>query len=450
MGRLFGTDGARGIAITELTCETAMNIGRAAALVLTKTTNKKPKILIGKDTRVSGDVLEAALVAGICSVGADAHILGVVPTPAVAMLVKKYEADAGVMISASHNPVEFNGIKLFSGEGFKLPDAIEKEIEDLVLDNPSDICLSSGTLIGRVVYEKNAEWDYVRYIMKNIDGDFRGLKVAIDCANGASSSCAEKLFKGMGANCVFVNNTPDGTNINKDCGSLYMDKLCRTVVDNKCHLGLAFDGDADRCIACDEKGNVIDGDKLLAIFSRYMKAQGKLRHNACVVTVMTNLGFFKFAKESGVIVATTGVGDRYVLEEMLRGGYNLGGEQSGHIIFLDEANTGDGELTGAKLLEIMAKTKARASDLAGIMSSYPQILINVEIPADKKGKWEQDEEITNTVEMYKAKLGDDGRILIRESGTEPLVRVMIEGKSNGIITEYATNIANKIREFAQA
>lgn len=450
MGRLFGTDGARGIAITELTCETAMNIGRAAALVLTKTTNKKPKILIGKDTRVSGDVLEAALVAGICSVGADAHILGVVPTPAVAMLVKKYEADAGVMISASHNPVEFNGIKLFSGEGFKLPDAIEKEIEDLVLDNPSDICLSSGTLIGRVVYEKNAEWDYVRYIMKNIDGDFRGLKVAIDCANGASSSCAEKLFKGMGANCVFVNNTPDGTNINKDCGSLYMDKLCRTVVDNKCHLGLAFDGDADRCIACDEKGNVIDGDKLLAIFSRYMKAQGKLRHNACVVTVMTNLGFFKFAKESGVIVATTGVGDRYVLEEMLRGGYNLGGEQSGHIIFLDEANTGDGELTGAKLLEIMARTKARASDLAGIMSSYPQILINVEIPADKKGKWEQDEEISKTVEMYKTKLGDDGRILIRESGTEPLVRVMIEGKSNGIITEYATNIANKIREFAQA
>lgn len=450
MGRLFGTDGARGIAITELTCETAMNIGRAAALVLTKTTNKKPKILIGKDTRVSGDVLEAALVAGICSVGADAHILGVVPTPAVAMLVKKYEADAGVMISASHNPVEFNGIKLFSGEGFKLPDAIEKEIEDLVLDNPSDICLSSGTLIGRVVYEKNAEWDYVRYIMKNIDGDFRGLKVAIDCANGASSSCAEKLFKGMGANCVFVNNTPDGTNINKDCGSLYMDKLCRTVVDNKCHLGLAFDGDADRCIACDEKGNVIDGDKLLAIFSRYMKAQGKLRHNACVVTVMTNLGFFKFAKESGVIVATTGVGDRYVLEEMQRGGYNLGGEQSGHIIFLDEANTGDGELTGAKLLEIMAKTKARASDLAGIMSSYPQILINVEIPADKKGKWEQDEEITKTIEMYKTKLGDDGRILIRESGTEPLVRVMIEGKSNGIITEYATNIANKIREFAQA
>ncbi len=447
MGRLFGTDGARGIAISELTCETAMNIGRAAALVLTKTTNKKPKILIGKDTRISGDVLEAALVAGICSVGADAHILGVVPTPAVALLVKKYGADAGVMISASHNPVEFNGIKLFSGEGFKLPDSIENEIEELVLDNPENICLSSGTLIGRVVYEKNAEWDYVRHIMKTIDGDFRGLKVAIDCANGASSSCAEKLFKGMGANCIFINNTPDGTNINKECGSTDMRALCKAVVDNKCNLGLAFDGDADRCLACDENGTVIDGDKMLAIFSKYMKARGTLKHNACVVTVMTNLGFFKFAKEAGVIVATTGVGDRYVLEEMQRGGYNLGGEQSGHIIFLDDANTGDGELSGAKLMEILAHTKVKASDLGGVMSAYPQILINVEITADKKGKWQEDEAVSETIEMYKKKLGDDGRILIRESGTEPLVRVMIEGKNNGIITEYATNIAEKIREF---
>lgn len=449
MGRLFGTDGARGVAITELTCETAMNIGRAAALVLTKTTNKKPKILIGKDTRISGDVLEAALVAGICSVGADAHILGVVPTPAVALLVKKYGADAGVMISASHNPVEFNGIKLFSGDGSKLPDAIENEIEELVLDNPSDICLSSGTLIGRVVYEKNAEWDYVRHIIKAIDGDFRGLKVAIDCANGAASSCAEKLFRGMGANCVFINNTPDGTNINENCGSMHTEALCKAVVDNKCNLGLAFDGDADRCLACDETGKIIDGDKLLAIFSKYMKATGKLKHNACVVTVMTNLGFFKFAKEAGVIVATTGVGDRYVLEEMQRGGYNLGGEQSGHIIFLDDANTGDGELTGAKLLEIMAHTKAKASDLSSIMSSYPQILINVRITPDKKGKWQEDDGVSEMVEMYKSKLGDDGRILIRESGTEPLVRVMIEGKSNGIITEYATNIANKIKEFCE-
>ena len=449
MGRLFGTDGARGIAITELTCETAMNIGRAAALVLTKTTNRKPKILIGKDTRISGDVLEAALVAGICSVGADAHILGVVPTPAVAMLVKKYDADVGVMISASHNPVEFNGIKLFSGEGFKLPDSIENEIEELVLDNPLDICLSTGALIGRVVYEKNAEWDYVRYIMKNIDGDFRGIKVAIDCANGSASDCAEKLFKGMGANCIFISNTPDGTNINKDCGSTHLENLCKTVVENKCHIGLAFDGDADRCLACDENGKIIDGDKLLAIFSKYMKAKGTLKHNACVVTVMTNLGFFKFAKENGVIVATTAVGDRYVLEEMQKGGYNIGGEQSGHIIFLDEAHTGDGELTGAKLLEILAHTRIKASELSNVMSAYPQTLVNVNVTADKKGKWQTDEEISAMIEMYKEKLGDDGRILIRESGTEPLVRVMIEGKNFGVITEYANNIANKIKEFCE-
>lgn len=448
MGRLFGTDGARGIAITELTCETAMNIGRAAALVLTKTTNRKPKILIGKDTRISGDVLEAALIAGICSVGADAHVLGVVPTPAVAMLVKKYEADAGVMISASHNPVEFNGIKLFSGDGFKLPDSIENEIEELVLDNPESICLSSGSLIGRVTYEKNAQWDYIRYIMKTIDGDFRGIKVAIDCANGAASDCAEKLFKGLGATCIMINNRPDGTNINDHCGSTDMAQLCKAVVDNKCHIGLAFDGDADRCLACDEQGNIIDGDKLLAIFSRYMKATGKLRHNCCVVTVMTNLGFFKFAKESGVIVATTQVGDRYVLEEMQNGGYNLGGEQSGHIIFLDEATTGDGELTAAKLLEVLAKTKAKASDLAGLMTSYPQVLKNVKITADKKGLWEADEEISKAIETYKTKLGDEGRILIRESGTEPLVRVMIEGKNFGVITEYAQNIAAAIEKFA--
>lgn len=449
MGRLFGTDGARGIAITELTCEMAMNIGRAAALVLTKTTNKKPKILIGKDTRISSDVLEAALVAGICSVGADAHVLGVVPTPAVALLVKKYDADAGVMISASHNPVEFNGIKLFSGEGFKLSDEIENEIEELILDYPQDMVLSNGTLIGRVIYEKNAEWDYVRHIMKSIDGDFRNIKVVIDCANGSSSQCAEKLFKGMGATCMFINNNPDGTNINKDCGSTHMEQLCKTVVDNKCQLGLAFDGDADRCLVCDENGNIVDGDKLIAIFAKYMKAKGTLKHNACVVTVMTNLGFFKCAKENNIVVATTGVGDRYVLEEMLKGGYNIGGEQSGHIIFLDDANTGDGELTGAKLLEIIAHTNAKMSDIAGIMTSYPQTLVNIEISAEKKGKWQTDMGIIKVIDMYKERLGDEGRILVRESGTEPLVRVMIEGKQHGVITEYAQSIAETIKTFCE-
>lgn len=449
MGRLFGTDGVRGVAITELTCETAMNIGRAAALVLTKATNRKPKILIGKDTRISGDVLEAALVAGICSVGADAHILGVLPTPAVAMLVRKYEADAGIMISASHNPMEFNGIKLFSGDGFRLPDALEKEIEDLLLDDPENICLSSGSLIGRVIYEKNAEWDYVRHLMKTVDGDLRGLKIAVDCANGASCSTAEKLFKGLGASCVFINNAPDGTNINKECGSTDMRPLCKAVVDNRCSIGIAFDGDGGRCLACDENGNVIDGDRLLAVFSRYMKAKGTLKHNACVVTVMTNLGFFRYAKENGVIVATTQVGDRYVLEEMKKGGYNLGGEQSGHIVFLDHATTGDGELTAVRLLEIMCVTHAKASELAGLMTPYPQVLKNVSVPAGKKGLWQADEEISSAISTYKAKLGDDGRILIRESETEPLVRVMVEGRNFGVITEYAAAIAGKIADFAE-
>lgn len=445
MGRLFGTDGARGVAITELTCEMAMNIGRAAALVLTKTTNKKPKILIGKDTRISSDILEAALVAGICSVGADAHILGVVPTPAVAILVKKYNADAGVMISASHNSVEFNGIKLFSGEGFKLPDKIEEEIEALILDYPEDMKLCCSTTVGRVYHEKNAEWDYVRHIMKSSEG-LKGVRVAIDCANGSASTVAEKLFVGLGAECHFINNKPDGTNINKNCGSTHIEGLQKYVVENKCHVGLAFDGDADRCLAVDEKGNLVDGDKLLAIFSKYMKGTGKLKHNTCVVTVMTNLGFFKFAKESNIVVATTAVGDRYVLEEMQKGGYNLGGEQSGHIIFLDEANTGDGELTGVKLLDILARTNYKMSELAELMTSYPQVLENIVIPPEAKGKWNTVDEINKMIETCQVKLGDEGRILVRESGTEPLVRVMLEGKNFGLITDYAHRISDTVRK----
>ena len=415
MGRLFGTDGARGVAITELTCELAMQIGRAAAMVLTKETNHKAKIIIGKDTRISGDILESALVAGICSVGADAHILGVVPTPAVAMLVKKYNADAGVMISASHNSVEFNGIKLFSGTGFKLSDEIENEIEALILDTPEKIELKDGCDIGHVYYEKDAAWDYIRYVMKTVQTDF--------------------------------NDKPDGTNINKDCGSTHIEGLQKAVVDNHCDIGLAFDGDADRCLAVDEKGELIDGDKILAIFSKYMKSMGILKNNTCVVTVMTNLGFFKYAKANGIVAATTKVGDRYVLEEMLKGGYNIGGEQSGHIILLDYANTGDGELTGTKLLTVLKCTGEKASELASCMECYPQVLVNVKITADKKGMWDKVPEITDAIKMYSEKLGDEGRILVRESGTEPLVRVMIEGKRTGIITEYAHKIAELIEKM---
>ena len=444
MGRLFGTDGARGVAITELTAELAMQIGKAAAIVLAKNCDHTPKILIGKDTRISGDILEAALVAGICSVGADVHILGVIPTPAVALLVKEYKADAGVMISASHNSVEFNGIKLFSNTGFKLPDKVEEEIEELILDRPQDIVLKDGADVGRVYYEGGAEWDYVRHITNVVDGNLSGIRVAIDCANGASSETAQKIFKGLGADCVFISNEPDGTNINENCGSTHIENLQKTVVEKKCDLGLAFDGDADRCLAVDENGKLVDGDKLLAIFSRFMKANGLLRHNCCVVTVMSNLGFFKFAKENGVVTMTTKVGDRYVLEEMLRGGYNIGGEQSGHIIFLDHANTGDGELTGVKLIDVMKKTGLKLSQLASTMEVYPQILVNVKITPDKKGKWETDEAVQEAIRKYTEKLGSDGRILVRESGTEPLVRVMIEGRLTGVITEYANEIAKLI------
>lgn len=447
MGRLFGTDGARGVAITELTCETAMQIGRAAALVLAKDCGHKPKMIIGKDTRISGDILEAALCAGICSVGADAVILGVVPTPAVAMLVKKYEADAGVMISASHNSVEFNGIKLFSGSGFKLPDEVENEIEELILDRPQDIKLCDGTGLGHISYAKDAVWDYIRYVMKVIDADYKGIKVCLDCAYGSASVCAQKIFEGLGAKVMMINDQPDGTNINENCGSTHIEGLQKAVVENRCDIGLAFDGDADRCLAVDENGELIDGDKMLAIFSKFMKEQGTLAHNACVVTVMSNLGFFKFAKENSVVTATTKVGDRYVLEEMQAGGYNLGGEQSGHIILLDHANTGDGELTGATLLEIMVKTGKKASELASVMESYPQVLVNVEITADKKGLWEKTPAVLEAIKTYEEKLGSDGRILVRESGTEPLVRVMIEGKKTGVITDYAHRIADVIKEM---
>ena len=447
MGRLFGTDGARGVAITELTCEMAMQIGRAAAMVLTKETKHKAKIIIGKDTRISGDILEAALVAGICSVGADAHILGVVPTPAVAMLVKKYNADAGVMISASHNSVEFNGIKLFSGTGFKLSDEIENEIEELILDKPEEIALKDGCELGHIHYETEAVWDYIRYVMKTVDTDFKGIKVCIDCANGSSSVCAQRIFEGLGAKCIMMNDKPDGTNINKDCGSTHMEGLQKAVVENGCNIGLAFDGDADRCLAVDENGELIDGDKLLAIFSKFMKAEGTLKNNTCVVTVMTNLGFFKFAKANEIVATTTKVGDRYVLERMQEFGYNIGGEQSGHIILLDHANTGDGELTGTKLLTIMRKTEKKSSELAACMECYPQVLVNVTITADKKGKWDKCKAVTDAIAMYSEKLGDDGRILVRESGTEPLVRVMIEGKRTGIITEYAYAIAKLVEQM---
>lgn len=446
MGRLFGTDGARGIAVTELTCELAMQIGRAAALVLTKTMNHKPVILIGKDTRISSDILESALCAGICSVGADAVILGVVPTPAVAYLVKEQKADAGVMISASHNSVEYNGIKLFSSTGYKLSDDTEAEIERLILDNPEEITLKSHTEVGRITNCENLIENYINHVRKSVKGDFQGMKVMIDCANGSSSATAKQIFGGIGVECIYMNCNPDGTNINKECGSTHIEALQKAVRENGADIGLAFDGDADRCLAVDENGELVDGDKLIAICSKAYKEQGRLKNNSAVVTVMTNIGFSRFAKENDINIITASVGDRYVLEKMLEGGYNIGGEQSGHIIFLDEATTGDGQLSGVKVLEVLQNSGVKMSELAGIMTSYPQVMVNVKVTPEVKANWKSYDDVKAVIEKYEKILGDDGRILVRESGTEPLVRVMLEGKDTEQITAMANEITDKIRE----
>lgn len=445
MGRLFGTDGARGIAITELTCELAMQIGRASALELTKTTNHKPTIYIGKDTRISSDILENALISGICSVGANAVRLGVVPTPAVAYLIKKNNADAGVMISASHNSVEYNGIKLFASTGYKLPDDVENEIERLILDNPEEIKLVSHTNVGRVLDYPTAKDDYIDYVCSTIKEDLSGINVALDCANGSSSVTAEKLFTKLGANVNVINNKFDGTNINYNCGSTHMENLIEYVKSNKCDIGLAFDGDADRCLAVDENGNLIDGDKIIAICAKSYKDRGLLKGNTAVVTVMTNIGFSIFAKENSINFETTKVGDRYVLENMREHGYSIGGEQSGHIIFLDDATTGDGELSGAKLLEILKLSGKKASELASCMESYPQVLVNVKITLDKKGLWNKNSTIMDCINKHETTLGDTGRVLVRESGTEPLIRVMLEGKNQEQITQMANDIAETIK-----
>ncbi len=445
MSRLFGTDGVRGIAGTELTCELAMHIGRAAAVVLTKHTSHKPRLVIGKDTRLSSDMLEAAMVAGICSVGADVEILGVIPTPAVAYLVKKYKADAGVMISASHNPVEFNGIKLFNAEGYKLSDSLEDEIESLINGDLSQY-LKNGVDLGKVAFAKYAAADYVKHLMDSIDDNLEGMTVAVDCANGSASVTAEALFKGLGANPLMLNDAPDGTNINDNCGSTHMKALVDFMKKHRCQIGVAFDGDADRCLAVDENGNQLDGDKMLAIFSKYMKGNNQLSKDTVVVTVMSNLGFFHFAKREQVQAMATKVGDRYVLEEMIRGGYCLGGEQSGHIIFGDHATTGDGQLSAIKLMSIMKAEGKKLSYLGSVMDRYPQVLVNIK--ADDAGKrvLDEDETVKRTIAALSDELGSDGRILVRASGTEPLIRVMVEGKDFDAINQCALKIANVIKE----
>ena len=446
MGRLFGTDGARGIANSELTCELAMNIGRAAAMVLTDSNHRHPKILIGKDTRLSSDMLEDALSAGLCSVGANVVKLGVVPTPAVAFLVDKYQADAGVMISASHNPCEFNGIKIFNGSGYKLSDTLEEEIEAIVLDHAETPSSPTGADIGSVSYAENAVKDYVDHIKSTVPSSLSGMKIALDCANGSASRTAERLFTELGAECYMISNQPDGVNINDQCGSTHMENLMAYVREHNVDIGLAFDGDADRCLAVDENGNFVDGDYLMAICALDMKSRGELARDAVVGTIMTNMGFGKFCDEHGIKFASTKVGDRYVLEEMLQEHYNFGGEQSGHLIFLDFATTGDGQLTGAQICSILQRRSAKLSNLATLMRRYPQVIVNVNVSADGKMRFPTDDNVKAAIEKAKAELGKTGRIIVRPSGTEPLLRVMVEGENHEQIERIADEVAGVVRD----
>ncbi|MDE5983992.1 MAG: phosphoglucosamine mutase [Eubacterium sp.] len=447
MGRLFGTDGVRGIANESLTPELALQIGRAAAMVLIKESNsEKPTVLIGKDTRASGDMLEAALTAGFTSVGCNVLSVGVVPTPAVAYLVCKYGCEAGVMISASHNPCEYNGIKIFQKTGYKLDDAIEEEIESIILDHSQEIPAMLGGKVGNRLYCKTAVKDYVDHVVSTASVRFDGLSIALDCANGSASVCAKDIFTALGARCLMLSDTPDGVNINDNCGSTHPEELMRFVKDAGLDLGLAFDGDADRMLAVDENGELVDGDKVIAICSKRMKEEGRLAKNTAVVTVMSNMGFFKFCKENDIACAKTAVGDRYVLERMLKDGYNIGGEQSGHVIFLDYATTGDGELSGVQLVETVVKSGKKLSELANIMRVYPQVLINVTVTPEGKQKYNNDEYIISAVQEAEMELSGDGRVLVRVSGTEPLVRVMLEGADIEQITELGNRIADVVRE----
>lgn len=445
MSRMFGTDGVRGIANTELTAELAYSLGRAGAFVLTEGTHK-PKILVAKDTRISGDMLESALVAGILSVGAEAVILGVVPTPAVAHLTREYNADAGVMISASHNPVEYNGIKFFDGRGYKLSDELEDQIQAVIENNFEGVPSPVGGDVGRSYTEETALREYIDYAMSTIKTDLKGLRIALDCANGAAYKAAVKAFRALGARVYVINDNPDGNNINENCGSTHMEELMDYVVRKNCDIGFAFDGDADRCLAVDEKGNLVNGDFILALCGKHLKEINRLKDNTVVVTVMSNLGLDIAFKEMGINCLKTKVGDRYVLEEMIKGNYVLGGEQSGHIIFSKYNSTGDGLVTALQIASIVKKNKKPLSELCSIMKQLPQTLVNAVVPNEKKNIYLEDKEIVEEIQRIESILDGRGRVLIRPSGTEPLVRVMLEGENQEEIDKLAHNLANMILE----
>lgn len=443
MARLFGTDGVRGVANSELTPELAFQLGRVATYVITKGV-KQGKVLVGMDTRRSCDMLEAALVAGICSVGSDALCVGVVPTPAIAHLTRKYEADAGVMISASHNPVEFNGIKFFNRKGFKLSDSIEDEIEALINSEEGLTYRPVGREVGQRIAVRNGIGEYLDFLKSTTDVSLKGVRVVLDCGNGASFQAAPAIFERLGAEVTVINHSPNGLNINVECGSTHPEGLQELVLESGADFGLAFDGDADRLIAVDEHGNLIDGDHVLAICARSLKQQGKLTNNMVVGTIMANLGLNHFLANEEIDFVQTKVGDRYVLEKMLEGGYALGGEQSGHVIFLEHNTTGDGVLSGIKLSEAIVRSGKTASQLANSLTKYPQVLLNAIVSNQNKHNYMEDEEVAKRIAEIEAHFHGEGRVVIRPSGTEPLVRVMLEGKDEIEMRKMAADLVKLI------
>lgn len=454
MRKYFGTDGIRRIANTELSPELVYKVAKAGAYVLSKHTDKTPTILIGRDTRLSGTLIESAMVAGFLSYGANVKLLEVIPTPAVAYLTRKLQADAGVVISASHNTFEFNGIKYFSNKGMKIPDEIEEEIEEVMDSGKLDKLSAVSEKIGVSEVRTDLIDEYVYFFRKNFDDkiekynkpDFR---VVIDTANGATYEVADKIFKILGINHTIINNKPNGININDGCGSTHLEKLKEYVIENQMSLGIAYDGDGDRCLAIDENGDEIDGDKLLAIIGNYLKQKGQLEKNTIVATVMSNLGLNKYAKQNDLELIQTKVGDRYVLEEMLKNGYNLGGEQSGHVILLDYNPTGDGILTSLMLIQAILESGKNASELSSMMKKYPQVLLNAKVDSNKKYNYEENIEIKTAIEKLEKEFLDNGRVLIRPSGTEPVVRVMIEGQDKNVIESEAKKLCDLIEKHCK-
>ena len=449
MRKYFGTDGIRRIANTELTPELVYRVAKAGAYVLSKHSDHAPTILIGRDTRISGTLIESAMTAGFLSYGANVKTLGVMPTPAVAYLTKKFKADASVVISASHNTFDFNGVKYFSNKGMKIPDQIEEEIEEIMDGGKLEELTAKNERIGICEDRKDLLEEYVFFFRKIFEDKFLELgtsnfKVIVDTANGATSVVADKIFTSLGIEHTVINDSPDGININHECGSTHLEGLINQVREGNYDLGIAYDGDGDRCLAIDENGTVLDGDIILAILSKYLKERGKLAKDTVVATVMSNLGLKRYCKDNELTFIDTSVGDRYVLEEMLKNGYNLGGEQSGHVIFLDYNPTGDGILTSLMLIQVLLETKKKASVLSGEMKVYPQVLVNAKVPNDKKYEYKNNEIIMNKINELENEFAGNGRVLIRPSGTEPLVRVMIEGEDQEILNKKANELAKLI------